>query len=147
MNHCGDHKTGKRIGQYLARGLTLVEITITVAILALVAAVAVPTLNNLGIVELRSTTAKIAGTIKSTYDNAALSGQTHRLAFHLKEGRIDVEVSPIGQSFPNSAADDEEEPRKRSLLTMLDAQPTEEQLEQLRANMPSEALNNMFGLG
>lgn len=64
-----------------ARGFTLVEACITVAILALAAAVVVPAVGNVGLAHLRQGASQLAGTVRATYDSAALSGQSYRMVF------------------------------------------------------------------
>lgn len=61
--------------------MTLIEVTITVAIIALVSAVAVTSVSSISKAELRAQSSKLAGFIRQTYDDAALTGQTHRLVF------------------------------------------------------------------
>ncbi len=75
-----------------SRGFTLVEVCITVAIIALVAAVAVPAISNVSRAELRQSASQLSGTIRGAYDSAALSGQTHRLVIDLASTTIKVEV-------------------------------------------------------
>lgn len=73
-----------------ASGFTLVETVITIAILALAAAVVVPAVGNVTRAELRATSSKLAGLIRSTYDTACLEGQIHRLTFDFDKRSIDV---------------------------------------------------------
>ena len=73
-----------------ASGFTLVEATITIAILALAAAVVVPAVGNITRAELRATSSKVAGLIRSTYDMACLEGQIHRLTFDFEKRGIDM---------------------------------------------------------
>jgi len=75
-----------------ARGFTLIETMVTLVILVLAAAVVVPAISKTSLGELRSTCAKVAGTVRATYDQAALTGKSHRLAFDLKAQVIKVEV-------------------------------------------------------
>lgn len=73
------------------RGFTLVEAMITVGILVLAAAVVIPSLGQASRAELRSTAGKVAGTIRATYDSAALGGRSYRLAFDLDQQVVRVE--------------------------------------------------------
>jgi len=75
-----------------ARGFTLIETIVTLVILVLAAAVVVPAISKTSLGELRTTCAKVAGTVRATYDQAALTGMSHRLAFDLKAQVIKVEV-------------------------------------------------------
>ncbi len=64
-------------------GFTLIEAVVMVAIIALVAAVVVPTMAGYSRAELRRAAAELAGAIRSTYDEAALTGATYRMVFPL----------------------------------------------------------------
>lgn len=84
-----------------ARGFTLIEVTIAVAIVALVVAVAVPMVSSLSRAELRLSAGKVSALVRTTYDQAALWGGTTRLVFDLDQGSIRPEaqerVSYLGQ--------------------------------------------------
>ena len=82
-----------------ARGLTLVEITITLAIIAMAAAVIIPAVSGTSRAELRSKAGKVAGTVKATYDSAALEGRPYRIAFDFEQKVIRVEQGD--ESVPN----------------------------------------------
>jgi general secretion pathway protein H len=75
------------------RGMTLVEVTIVVAVIALSSAVAVASLNTATRADLRSSSSKLAGLIRRTYDDAALTGQTHRLVLDPSSKRIVAEAT------------------------------------------------------
>lgn len=75
-----------------AFGFTLLEVTVTLAILALAAAVIVPALAGVSRAELRSAAGKLAGTVKATYDSAALGGRSYRLAFDFEHQTVRVEA-------------------------------------------------------
>lgn len=66
-----------------ARGLTLVEVCVTVAIIALAAGVVLPAIGNVSRADLRKASSATASKIREAYDNAALSGLTWRLTFVL----------------------------------------------------------------
>jgi general secretion pathway protein H len=82
------------------RGFTLVEVTIAVAIIALVAAISIPMISSLSRADLRTAAGKTTGLIRSTYDSAALSGGTTRLIVNLDKGTIMPEamgkIAPVG---------------------------------------------------
>jgi type II secretory pathway pseudopilin PulG len=85
-------------GRRTARGFTLVEAAITVAILAL--AVGVVLANwTAGRGDLRSAAGGLCGTIRAAYDNAALSGQTHRLRFDFQSHVVKVEATEQALAF------------------------------------------------
>ena len=74
-------------------GFTLVEVCITVAILALAAAVIIPGMNNVSRAELRKGARGMGTAVRSAYDHAALSGQTYRMVIKPGNGNIDLEAS------------------------------------------------------
>jgi prepilin-type N-terminal cleavage/methylation domain-containing protein len=76
-----------------SHGFTLVEATITLAIIALIAAVAIPTIGNVTRLSLRKSSMMLAATVQATYDEAALTGETHRLVFNLQDGVIKIQRS------------------------------------------------------
>lgn len=74
-------------------GFTLVEATITIAIIAMIAAVAIPSIGNVTRLSLRKSSMMLAALVQGTYDEAALTGETHRLVFSLTDNRIKVQRS------------------------------------------------------
>jgi general secretion pathway protein H len=69
------------------RGITLIEITVAIAIVASLFAAAIMGVGALTGVKAKEASAQLAGTIRSLYDTAALSGRTCRLVFELPEER------------------------------------------------------------
>ncbi len=67
------------------RGLTLVEVTIALGILAVLMAAVVLTLNQVFGANAKKATSEIAATIRALYQEAALSGRTCRMTFELPE--------------------------------------------------------------
>jgi general secretion pathway protein H len=66
-----------------ARGFTLVEVCIAVAIMALVTGVMVPAFGGIGRAELRRAARKVGATARQTFNDAALTGRTERMVFNL----------------------------------------------------------------
>jgi prepilin-type N-terminal cleavage/methylation domain-containing protein len=64
-------------------GFTLVEVCIAVAIMAMVSAVMIPALGGTSRAELRRSAHKVGGTIRQTFNEAALNGRTERMVFNL----------------------------------------------------------------
>ena len=64
-----------------------------VAIFLLAVAVVLPSVSNIGLAELRSTSSKLGGFVKRTYDDAALTGQTHRMVFDFESKVVKVEAT------------------------------------------------------
>jgi general secretion pathway protein H len=71
-------------------GFTLVELTIVVLLLGLFSLLVVPRLPGVGEDGLKSSTRRIAGTVKYFFNEAALSGRPHRLEYNLDEGTFRV---------------------------------------------------------
>jgi type II secretory pathway pseudopilin PulG len=76
-----------------AAGFTLVEATITIAIIAMAAAVVVPAVGNISQAELRATSSKISAFVRATYDDAALTGRTYRMVFDFESRAITSEFT------------------------------------------------------
>ena len=71
-------------------GFTLIELTIVVLLLGLFSLLVVPRLPGVGEDGLKSSTRRIAGTVKYFFNEAALSGRPHRLEYNLDEGTFRV---------------------------------------------------------
>jgi prepilin-type N-terminal cleavage/methylation domain-containing protein len=65
----------------MLRGFSLIEVTIVVVLIALLATIAVPTLSSLVGADLRSNTNQLRGLMRETYTSAALSGKQFRIVF------------------------------------------------------------------
>jgi prepilin-type N-terminal cleavage/methylation domain-containing protein len=75
-------RKGATIRARVARGFTLIELVVVVAIAMLLAAVAVPLINNsLKVYSFRSTIAAFTGIIQSTRYNAIYHGCPYQLSF------------------------------------------------------------------
>src|SRR5215510_1198531 len=72
-----------------ARGFTLIEVTIAMAIVALLFAAVVISVGAILGTKAKSTAAELAGVVRSLYDTAGLSGKTCRLVFQLPGPRQD----------------------------------------------------------
>lgn len=69
----------------IARGYTLLELTVVIAIFAMLAVVVVPSVQSAMGVKLREEAGKVGGAVRAMYGEAALSGRTCRLVFDLEE--------------------------------------------------------------
>jgi general secretion pathway protein H len=69
-------------------GFTLIELTLVIALLGLLLGLVVPRLPAIGENRLDATARRIAGTVRHLYNEAALSGLEHRLAFDLDNNSI-----------------------------------------------------------
>ncbi len=70
------------------RGFTLLELTIVVLLLSLFAALTIPVLSRFGRDDLAWSSRRIAGTVQFLFNEAAISGREHRLAFELQQNRM-----------------------------------------------------------
>lgn len=82
-----------------ARGFTLVEVIVAVALMALASGIMVPALGGMARAELRRSARMLAANVRRCFDEAALSGQTYRLVFNLGGTQADAldpnEAPPI----------------------------------------------------
>ncbi len=69
------------------RGLTLIEITVAMAIIAVLFGAVVAGVGALTGVKAKEASTELAGTVRALYDTAALTGKTCRLVFELPEPR------------------------------------------------------------
>ncbi len=143
-----------------SHAFTLVEAAITVAILAMAVGVVLVSWSS-GRADLRSAAGKLSGTIRATFDNAALSGQVHRLVFDFASRVVKVEATEALLSF-----DEDQNPLRRGaaapladplaglggalglggLLAAQDANAVDDALDQLEDQGPPSALQALLGL-
>ncbi|MCP3097677.1 prepilin-type N-terminal cleavage/methylation domain-containing protein [Myxococcus sp. K15C18031901] len=76
----------RRLGR-AQRGLTLIEISIALIIVALLFSAAVMGIGTITGAKAKGAAAELAGTIRSLYDSAALRGKTCRLVFEIPEAK------------------------------------------------------------
>lgn len=76
----------KRVHRAAESGLTLIEVTIAVAIAAMVAAIAIGAVSSLTNASLHSTAIELTGGIKFSYDRAIMEHRTERLAIDMDRG-------------------------------------------------------------
>lgn len=100
------------------RGLTLIELTITVAVIGLVAGLTLVSIQALGANHLRSASVEIAGAIKGCYDRSIMEKRIQRITFDLDEHVwwVEYTADPFALD-PEVAAnmDDPEEPEDLDL--------------------------------
>lgn len=77
------------------RGFTLLEIGIGIALLAMLVAVAVPSMGALSGARLREQSQLIGGAIRDAYAKTALSGRSARMVFDLDNDMWWVEEAPV----------------------------------------------------
>ncbi len=73
-------------------GFTLIELSIVVMIIAIMAGVLIPRLPDVTASRLKSSSRKIAGTISYMYDRAAATQFTFRLTFDLKKNEYYISL-------------------------------------------------------
>jgi len=73
-----------------SHGFTLIELAVVLVILGIAATLVLPRLTNLGRNNLRASGQRLAITVKSLYNEAALSGETHLLVLQIDQGRFAV---------------------------------------------------------
>ena len=66
-----------------ARGMTLIEVGIAMAVAGLMVALAIPAMSSVTRAQLRQKTGQLAGGVRALYGAAAIGGRTCRLAFDL----------------------------------------------------------------
>jgi general secretion pathway protein H len=76
-----------------ARGFTLIEIMIVLAIVGLITGGSIRAFRSIAKSDLRAGTAHLSGAIRYLFDRASTTGKYHRLVLDLNEGRYWAEVS------------------------------------------------------
>jgi len=139
----------KRRSPTQPRGLTLVEMTIAIGVVAVLFGTVVMGIGALTGAKARSSTGELAALIRSLYDTAALSGKTCRLVFELPprnvqeaaggaqyraecaEGAVTMSRDREGQLQEENQErerDEDRPPPERRTLTSGDDEPTLEEL-------------------
>src|SRR5687768_8886219 len=68
------------------RGLTLIEITVALAIAALIVSLGLVSLNALTDADLKSSAVELTGAIKFSYDRSIMEKRTQRMGFDMSKG-------------------------------------------------------------
>ena len=95
-------------------GFTLIEILITMAIVALVMTLGVTGLRRLARSDLRADTTHLAGAMRFLFDRASTTGKTHRLVLDLEGGRYWAEVTDDKFFVPRDAETPDETRRREA---------------------------------
>ena len=77
----------RRASHRAQRGLTLIEISIAIIIVAMLFSAAVMGIGSLTGAKAKGSAGELAGLIRSLYDSAALRGRTCRLVFEIPDRR------------------------------------------------------------
>ncbi|HZI09267.1 MAG TPA: prepilin-type N-terminal cleavage/methylation domain-containing protein [Myxococcus sp.] len=83
--------SGRRALHRAQRGLTLIEISIAIIIVALLFSAAVMGIGSITGAKARGSAGELAGTIRSLYDSAALRGKTCRMVFEIPDPKSEDE--------------------------------------------------------
>jgi general secretion pathway protein H len=106
--------------------MTLIEVSITLAVVALMLAVAVPALSAVTRAQLRQKSGQLAGAIRSLYGSAAIAGHTCRLVLDLDANnywsecaKTNVRLAREGERSQNGAriAGRDEAPQPRETMS------------------------------
>lgn len=115
---------GARLNALGQRGLTLIEISIALLIVALLLLVAVPSIEAVAGVRAREEAGRLSGAIRYLYGQSALTGKTCRLRFDLDEQSYSAQcteqrftVSGTPEKSRDGRKIDEEEDRSISRTT------------------------------
>jgi prepilin-type N-terminal cleavage/methylation domain-containing protein len=103
-------------------GFTLIEMMVVLALIALIAAFAVPGISSYFKVSLNSAARELASTIKETYNSSAMSGRVYRVVYDMKENSYWCESGPQTFLLDTNESREREERRKRFAKTT-DAKP------------------------
>jgi general secretion pathway protein H len=78
--------TRPSFGRRAKRGLTLIEITVALAIAALIVGVGLVSMNALTDADLKSSAVELTGAIKFSYDRSIMEKRTQRMGFDISKG-------------------------------------------------------------
>ena len=82
-------------------GFTLIELTLVVLLLGLMASLSLPLISGFEPNRLDSSARRLAGTVKYLYNEAAMTGLEHRLTFYLADNTYSAaEVNRSGELQP-----------------------------------------------
>jgi general secretion pathway protein H len=120
----------------MRRGFTLLEICISLALLVMAMSVAMPSLESVSGVKMRTSAGQLAGCMRALYDQAALSGHTCRMAFDLDARTYWPECA---QSSARISSVKEESRDGKLFVDPLAAQREQERLADLQRDNPIQA--------
>lgn len=99
--------------QYGEKGYTLIEMLVVVALIGLISAFALPSVNNYFKLSLNSATREMASVVKETYNSAAMTGKVYRIVYDFKAGSFWVESGPSTVLLDTTETREREQRRKR----------------------------------
>lgn len=113
------------------RAFTLLEVGIAIAMLGLIMAIAIPSINAVTGAELKKTTGLLQGLMRDTYARAALSGRPHRIVFDLEGQAFWVEATEGGAVMPRTKL----EPNREGFVIL---DPVDERIDGLEESTDDE---------
>ncbi len=127
-----------------AGGFTLIEVLITVALIALVTGASVAGLRSLAKSDLRASATKMAGSIRYLFDRASTTGKVHRLVLDLDTGKYWAEVSEDRFVMPSER--ETEESRRKAAEAKAEEEEEQKKLdeEQQKEEQGAGAIPNRY---
>jgi general secretion pathway protein H len=98
-----------------ARGFTLIEIIVVLAIVGLIMGLGVNALRSLARSDLRGAASHLSGAMRFLFDRASTTGKTHRLVLDLEGGRYWAEITDDKFYVPREVESPEETRRREEL--------------------------------
>jgi general secretion pathway protein H len=117
-----DRVSPRRLAVAGARGFTLIEIIVVLAIVALIMSLGVRGFRSLAKSDLRASTSHLSGAIRYLFDRASTTGKNHRLVMDFADNKYWAEVSDDKFFIPREA----ESPEALRRREELEAQEDEE---------------------
>jgi prepilin-type N-terminal cleavage/methylation domain-containing protein len=105
------------------QGFSLIEMLIVVALMAVIALVAAPSISSVLRISLNSATRELASVIKEAYNSAVVTGRVHRVAYDLRKQQYWVERGPATLLLDTTESKEREERRKRIAGSKADDKP------------------------
>ncbi len=96
-----------------SNGFSLIEMLIVIALMAVIALVAAPSISSVLRVSLNSATRELASVIKEAYNSAVVTGKVHRVVYDLRKQQYWVERGPATLLLDTTESKEREERRKR----------------------------------
>lgn len=96
-------------------GLTLIEVLVVVALIGLMSFLMLPSISGIFKLSIDTAAREIASTVKEAYNQTAITGRTHRIAFDIKERTYWVESGSPTALLHTKESLEKEKQRRRGL--------------------------------